>query len=114
MPEKRPEETDVPPTILPAITTILTIMITAFAARFNFDLSAQNVALLSAAAALLIVEYLKYRSSKATTEKVEKVEAMVPGITTSGGPIAEETIIKNDPSSPLPPIVTTIPSKGSP
>lgn len=92
-----------PPTLVPAMTTIISIALVCYSLRRRPTV--EEIPFLAGAIAMVFGNLINMWNNKKDRARVETAEKLVPGITTREGPIAAETIIKNDATSPAPPLV---------
>lgn len=98
--------TKIPPTILPALTSVLVIFIGIVATQLKLDMTPANVAILGGSSATLIVAYIQYKKCKVAEAGRFIAESRISGISTENGPKASRTTITNDPNSSAPPVIT--------
>lgn len=106
------EDEKVPPTLVPAITSIISIVLVCYSLRRRPTL--EEVPFLVGQIAIVLGVLVNWINNQKDRTKVATAENLVPGITTPAGPVATETIIKNDPASPDPPLVISSNQKENP
>lgn len=103
-----------PSQLAAAIVTLLTMTLVVLNRKWDLGITPSDLVSFGAAATVVIIVWINYKNNKSqkakAQSKIDQAECMVPGITTPTGPVAEKTVIVNNPASTQPPVVTT--SKG--
>lgn len=104
MPDDQKPSAKIPPSVLPSLTSVLVIAMSAILLK-DFKFTPENIFVFCSSIAALVVAVVQYRKCNAAETGVRRAEESVPGITSPNGPNATHTVIQNDPTVPGPPTV---------